>query len=251
VIGLSARKSSASEIMLAPGVGELHLWFCHRDMFCESEPFQREVLSRYADVAPEDLKFTRGSHGKPALSFPHLPIVFNHSDSRDRMVLAVSTGNAIGVDLEYCDRKRDIEKLARRYFSDSEVGRLLACEEPERVARFYDYWTLKEATIKAAGGSLGQELENTRFDLTDSVHYEDELTPGCITPLSSTLKGQAWFALLQPFDDYRLALCCLASQEFTTGVLGYYWPRRLPEAQPLTLLAVSSSDEKPAGIASL
>jgi phosphopantetheinyl transferase len=248
VTGLLASPYNASERMLAPGAGALHLWFCHRDMFAESEFFQREVLSRYAGVAPQELKFTRGSYGKPALSSPHLPIAFNHSDSRDRMVLAVSAGAAIGVDLEYCDYERDVEKLARRSYSDAEVRGILACTGPERVSRFYDYWTLKEATIKAAGGSLGRELENTHFDLTDSVHHPDELAPGRIAAVSSNLKQQAWFALLQPFAGYRLALCCVASRDFSAGIAEYHWPQESPQTQPPRLLAVSSIDNKFAGV---
>lgn len=216
-----------------------------------SEPFQRKVLSRYAGVPPQDLKFTRGGNGKPALSSPHLPIAFNLSHSGDRMVLAISAGPAIGVDLEYCDPGRDILKLARRSFSNIELRALLNCEGLDRVYRFYDYWTLKEATVKAAGASLGLELESTCFELADLADQAGEPVPARITPVASALNESAWFALLQPFDGYRLALCCVASQDYAAGLLEYHWPKELPEAQSLRLLAVSSLDEKPAGIANI
>ena len=249
--GLSARKSSASDAVLAPGDGELHLWFHRQQGFAGSESFQREVLSRYAGVAPADLEFTKGPNGKPALSHPHLPIAFNVSNCRDRQVLAVSDGCAVGVDLEYCDPRRDIERLARRYFSVGELHQLRSCAGTRQLYRFYDYWTLKEAAIKAGGGSLGRELESTSFDLTDTACPGDEVTPGCITALTSAIEGQAWFGLLQPFDDYRLAICCVASQDFSAGVCRFDWPVDTPKAPSIRLLAASGIDRITAGFASL
>lgn len=249
--GLSARKSSASDTVLAPGDGELHLWFCRQETFSESEPFQREVLSRYAGVAPGELRFTRGPNGKPALLSPHLPIAFNLSNCRDRLVLAVSAGCAVGVDLEYCDRRRDVEKLARRYFSAAELRHLHACAGLAQIYRFYDYWTLKEAAIKASGGSLGRELENTSFDLTEPACHQGEGPPGRITSLTSTIEGRAWFGLLQPFDDYRLAICCVASQDFSAGIRQFNWPQKNSEACSIKLLAASNADETTAEVASL
>lgn len=230
--------------MLAPGDGELHLWFCRQQAFSESELFQREVLSRYAGVAPGELSFTRGPNGKPALLSPQLSIAFNLSNCRDRLVLAISAGGWVGVDLEYCDRQRDVEKLARRYFSDGELRQLHACAGPQQMYRFYDYWTLKEAAIKASGGSLGLELENTSFDLTEPACHEDKGRLGCITALTSTIEGPAWFGLLQPFDDYRLAICCVAAQDFSDGIWQFDWPQKTPGARSIKLLAASKVDKK-------
>lgn len=229
--------------MRAPAGGELHLWFCHRDGLFDSGVFQRELLSRYAGVAPGELNITRGEHGKPGLTSPRLPLAFNYSDCRDRAVLAISAGPEIGVDLEYCDPGRDIEKLARRFFSRQEVHNLLSCAGSQRLSRFYDFWTLKEATVKAAGGSLGRELELTRFDLTGPGRI-GACTPGRLRVENSSLREDAWIALLQPFAGYRLALCCLAARDFSAGLMGYHWPQPSPLQQPLTLLAVSSTENK-------
>tara|TARA_R110001592_G_scaffold336960_1_gene622795 strand:+ start:61475 stop:62188 length:714 start_codon:yes stop_codon:yes gene_type:complete len=237
--------------MLAPGEGELHLWFCRRELVAGSEPFQREVLSRYAGVAPTDLNFAKGPHGKPALSSPHLSLAFNLSNCRDRLVMAISAGAAVGVDLEYCDPRRDVEKLAQRFFSATEMLQMRACAGAPKIDRFYDYWTLKEAAIKATGGSLGRELEATSFDLRESVGLAGEGTPGSITALTSPVDGQAWFGLLQPFDEYRLAICCIAADDFSAGILQFDWPHDTPQMCSPRLLASSSVDSKTAWSASL
>ncbi len=248
---LSAKKSSASDAVLAPGEGELHLWFCRRELVAGSEPFQREVLSRYARVAPADLNFAKGPHGKPALLSPHLPIAFNLSNCRDRLVMAISAGGAVGVDLEYCDPRRDVEKLAQRFFSGAEVHQLRACAGAPKVERFYDYWTLKEAAIKATGGSLGRELESTSFDLTEPAGLAGECAPGSIIALTSPVDGRAWYGLLQPFDDYRLAICCIAADDFSAGIRQFDWPHDTPEMCSPRLLATSSVDSKTARSVSL
>ena len=226
--------------MTIPGEGELHLWFSRRGKALGSDRFLREVMSRYVGMTPQQLSFTRGRHGKPALASPSPPIAFNLTDSRDWTALAVSGGADIGADLEFCDRGRQVLKLARRCFFPAEVDHLLACDGPQRIDRFYDYWTLKEAGIKATGGSLARELEGTGFEL---AYPSDEAEPGDvgrITALTPAVATPAWYCLLQPFENYRLALCCIAPQNFTAGLRLFEWPYTAPRAQPLSLLAVSA-----------
>ena len=249
--GLLARKSSASDALPAPGDGELHLWFCHLEQVASSEFFAREVLSRYAGVAPADLRFVKGPCGKPALLFPQLSIAFNLSHSGNRMVLVISGGCAVGVDLEYCDPARDVEKLARRFFSETELRQLRACAGAGQLGRFYDYWTLKEAAIKAGGGSLGRELEATTFDLSAAAGPTGERHPGGITAHSPAVSGRAWFGLLQPIANYRLAICCLAAADFSCGIRQFVWPHLSPEAHPPRLLARSAACDTTAGSGSL
>jgi len=236
--------------MSVPGDGELHLWFSRQEMFSSSEDFQRDVLAGYAGVAPEDLEFIRGPNGKPALTSPDLAVSFNLTNCREHQVLAVSGGCAVGVDLEYCDQHRDVEKLARRFFSGSELHQLLACDGTRQIDRFYDFWTLKEAAIKATGGSLGRELENTCFGLTEPAWRADDYTPGCITVLGSRVQRQAWFGLMQAVDDYRLAICCIAPQDFATGIRQFGWPAETGDAHFPRLLAVSTVDKKTTEVAS-
>jgi len=110
-----------------------------------SDQFQREVLSRYANVAPADWRFSRGEHGKPGLLDSPRPLDFNLSHSGDWLACAITAGTAVGLDIEYCDPDRDVLKLARRFFQTHEIAALQACNREEQTARFYDYWTLKEA----------------------------------------------------------------------------------------------------------
>ncbi len=219
--GLSARKSSASEAWAIPSAGELHLWLCRRETVTGSDQFQRTVLSRYAAASPGRLRFRRGPQGKPALAAPALQLDFNLSHSGDWLALVVSGGMAVGVDLEYCDARRDVLKLAGRFFCAAELADLQACDAAGRSSRFYDYWTLKEAHIKAVGGSLGRELEATGFALRYPVAAAGSAAPGRIVPLAPLAAEPAWYCLLQPDDHYRLAICCIAPGDSSPGLRGF------------------------------
>lgn len=215
---LSARKSSDSNTPGSPRAGELHLWLCRRAARAGSDAFLRDVLANYTETAPDQLRITRGTHGKPALAWPLLPLDFNLSGSGDWLAMAVSDGAPVGVDIQYCDPGRDVMPLARRFFREREVAELQDCAPAKRSDRFYEYWTLKEAHIKAAGGSLGLELEQTGFVL----HYPQATGPagstGSIVPLGPESAAAAWYGLMQPFADYRLAICCHALRDFSAGI---------------------------------
>lgn len=178
----------------------------------------RGVLSNYTDTAPARLTISRGTQGKPALAWPSLALDFNVSGSGDWLAMAVSDGAAVGIDIEYCDPGRDVMTLARRFFRAAEVAELQACAAEQRSDRFYDYWTLKEARIKAAGGSLGLELETTGFDLEYPQTLSAGSSPGSIVPLAPEATTVAWYGLLQPFANYRLALCCFAPRDFSDSI---------------------------------
>lgn len=183
-----------------------------------SDQFLRAVLARYARAAPAQMRFTRQAQGKPVLAAPVLPLDFNLSDSGDWLAMVVSDGAAVGIDLEYCDSGRDVLKLARRFFSAAELADLQACSAAERISRFYDYWTLKEAHIKAAGGSLGRELETTGFALQYSGASSGSGGMGSILSLAPAPAAPARYCLLQPSEGYRLALCCDGPLDFTRGL---------------------------------
>jgi phosphopantetheinyl transferase len=218
VIAPSAKKSSASDRLTLPGAAQLHLWLCRRELATGSDTFVREVLSRYLGTAPAALVIARGARGKPALTGTSQPLAFNLSDSGDWFALAISAAAPVGIDLEFCEPRRDVVKLARRYFASTELAQLQRCPASRRLHRFYDYWTLKEAHVKAFGASLAEQLKFTSFDIRYVSAVGATRAPDRIVALTPIPVVPAWYCLLQPAEDYRLALCCLAPQDFSTGL---------------------------------
>jgi len=235
VIASLEKVSSVSETLPPPGNAWVHLWLAPRDAATGSSTFIRAVLSRYTGRAPAALEFFRGPYGKPQLAGIAEPVAFNFSDSGDWQVLAVSGGVAVGVDLEFCDPARDVLKLARRCFGPTEIADMEALQAVARSDRFYDYWTLKEARVKARGGALGHDLQHTAFrlgrsDATGRQHIE-LLEPG---------SDSAWYGLLDPLPDYRLALCCCAAGDVCEGLRLLWWDGAdTPPARLVALRAAS------------
>jgi len=125
----------------------------------------RTVLSHYADVAPWDWRFEEGEYGRPALCGPLAPAAlgFNLSNTSGMIVCLVDgAGRSVGVDVE--DTRRPLAAdLAERCFSPREIRTLRALPARMQHDRFYEYWTLKEAYIKARGLGLALPLEHFSF----------------------------------------------------------------------------------------
>lgn len=203
----SARPSSGSEHPPPLEAWELHLWFCRAEAVADSVALVRTVLSRYAAPESGTWRFAKGEHGKPSLVGAPRPLDFNLSDSGDWRVCAVTAGTAVGVDLEHCDPRRDVMKLARRFFDPAEVAALEACGAAGgQRDRFYDYWTLKEARVKAQGGALGPALASLVFEL-DFPAGAPAGKPGRIAEACPGAPSGAHYCLLDPVPGYRLATC--------------------------------------------
>jgi 4'-phosphopantetheinyl transferase len=135
-----------------------------------SRALVRTTLSRFAPVAPEAWRFVIGEHGKPEIA-PGLvgtPVRFNLSHTSGLLACAVTREHDVGVDVEWMARNSDIVAIADRFFSSSEVAALHALPETEHQRRFFQYWTLKEAYIKARGLGLALPLGDFSFHLEAS-----------------------------------------------------------------------------------
>ncbi len=140
----------------------------------------RTVLSQYANVKPNDWMFTKNQYGKPSVAkehgLPHLQFNISHTDKL--IVCAVLMDNEIGVDVEYTLRPGETIAVADRFFSKKEVGDLMMLPEEDQRSRFFDYWTLKEAYIKACGMGLTIPLNDFSFDLqkqsTISISFSEQ-----------------------------------------------------------------------------
>jgi 4'-phosphopantetheinyl transferase len=119
----------------------------------------RRLISLYTKQDAAGIRFHTGSHGKPSL----LPadasgLQFNVSHSRELALLGFSMDAAIGVDVEFKRAGVDFIELAEHSFSDAERAAVLACSAAERANLFYEYWSCKEACIKADGRGLSIPL---------------------------------------------------------------------------------------------
>jgi 4'-phosphopantetheinyl transferase len=152
-----------------------------RQRFLLTRALVRTMLSRYAPVAPADWRFIANVHGRPEIAgrradVPDLRFNISHTDGL--VACAVTIGREVGVDVEHVGR-RLIHDVATRFFAPREVADLRALPETEQARAFFDYWTLKEAYIKARGFGLALPLADFAFHLsperTPAISFEPAL----------------------------------------------------------------------------
>lgn len=181
----------------------------------------RTALSAYTDVLPESWRFSANQFGKPHIAHPaDCPLRFNLSHTSALIVCAVSQGWELGVDVEDVRRRVADESIARHYFASDEIESLLAVPTGERPARFLEFWTLKEAFLKAHGAGLAIPLKSFSFSLaadqSPQIQFHDpSLGAAC-----------RWQFLALRFDDrYQMAL---AVQRPAESPMTVHWIDTVP-----------------------
>lgn len=137
--------------------------------------FVRDLLSYYADIAPNDWRFDKGEKDKPEIVNPPLPLRFNISHTKGLIICAVTLEDDIGCDVENTTRSNDVLAIANRYFSAIETKELFSLPEEQQRHRFFDYWTLKESYIKAWGLGLAIPLKDFSFNIADAIVEKNAL----------------------------------------------------------------------------
>lgn len=164
----------------------------------------RTTLSRYANVPPAEWRFVRGGHGRPEIapeSSPRHSLRFNLSHTPGLAACAVTDRVAVGVDVEQLDRPVQYQALADRWFSRQEARQLRTLPFTQQRTRFLEYWTLKEAYIKACGGGLSIPLDGFSFARDATGRWRIEF--------ASSRDGDPadWqFACLRPTPEHCLAV---------------------------------------------
>jgi 4'-phosphopantetheinyl transferase len=134
--------------------------------FVATRALLRTCLSRYVDLRPADWRFELNAFGKPSVTHDDLTVRrlrFNISHTRGLIVLAIGLDHGMGVDVECPDRAVSPLSLANRYFTPREVDDLSHLQAQAQLKRFFEYWTLKEAYIKARGDGLSVPLDRFGF----------------------------------------------------------------------------------------
>jgi 4'-phosphopantetheinyl transferase len=167
-LGRDVQCLGAALQVLAPDEVERAERFCldkDRDQYVLARGILRNILSRYLDIPPAQLRFEYNECGKPALrgDCGGYSLTFNLSHAPGAAVYAVSGGCKVGVDLELVREGIEYEQIAERFFSAHEAGTLCLLPTEAKLRAFFACWTRKEAYIKAKGNGLLLDLKS--FDV--------------------------------------------------------------------------------------
>jgi 4'-phosphopantetheinyl transferase len=113
----------------------------------------RTILAAYLDDDPRALPIGTGAHGKPFVDVPGAP-AFSVSHSHGRLVVAVTAGFAVGVDIERIDKGTDVAVIARRFMASTDAAQMVSLMPEARAQAFFRWWTRREAELKARGCGL-------------------------------------------------------------------------------------------------
>jgi 4'-phosphopantetheinyl transferase len=129
--------------------------------FATRRLFLRSVLAGYLGCAPARLDFRSGEHGKPVLAWPEVDLAFNLSRSDEWMLLGISWGRAVGVDVERVGGRLsdpdELVRVAERVLTTLEREQLRQLCDAERQPAFFRAWARKEAVLKALGTGLTRD----------------------------------------------------------------------------------------------
>ncbi|HWI26020.1 MAG TPA: 4'-phosphopantetheinyl transferase superfamily protein [Stellaceae bacterium] len=148
------------------------------DQYLVGRALLRTSLARYAQVAAADWAFETNAFGCPYVSSPvaHRDLRFNLSHTEGLVACAVSRRGEVGVDVENTARAVEPLALAPTVFAEPEIEALAATPEAQRQHRFFAYWTLKEAYIKARGMGIALPLDGFWFELdapAPRIHFSE------------------------------------------------------------------------------
>ena len=195
----------------------LRFHFAHdQTRYARGRGFLRRVLGQVCGQDPVRLVFGIGAQGKPFLQNSLLD--FNLSHSRDLAVLAISHMGPLGIDVEFIDRKADITGLAQSCLTAAEAAVLADLAEQDRQARFFAFWTAKEARMKMTGEGMSLPPHQIVLDL------QEGLPVGYLSPKSPA--AQAIFLDL----GHPRATCCLALADGLTPTLTRLGPTHVCHA---------------------
>lgn len=180
----------------------------------------RVLLSRYLSRDPSRIEFQYGPRGKPALATEKQSppaLRFNLSHSGDYCLCAIALRREVGIDIETVRPDVECLQLAERFFTRREYEDLRQMPEESRQARFFRYWTCKEACLKARGKGILSGL--ARFEV---VFNADGLDGSCKATAGVTVPEQGLTVRVVPIAEHVAA--AVAAEGDTWEVVVCHYP---------------------------
>jgi 4'-phosphopantetheinyl transferase len=116
----------------------------------------RIALGRLLRVPAKSISLTERTGNAPLLNWQAPLPGFSLSHSGHWVACAVSSGTALGLDIELIDPARDFDGLAEQAFDADELVLFRQTNAAEQAAAFYELWSTKEAKFKLASSTTSK-----------------------------------------------------------------------------------------------
>ena len=168
----------------------------------------RRLLGEYLEMPAASVSLAYNRFGKPLLGEPHGDLLrFNLAHTSNLVLVAVTRGCDVGVDIEQLRPVHHLESIARRYLHPAEAKDILAAALELRHEAFLRCWTAKEAVIKANGSALTDSLGAFRVPVADTRGTWIELPE-----LGDGDSKRCWLEALRPCDGAIGAVAFVGEQ---------------------------------------
>ena len=134
-----------------------------RYSFTAAHGVLRLLLGAMLRAPPRSLAFAANANGKPRLEPPR-GVTFNMSHSGGIVLIGLSRGFEIGVDVEALRPVHERDGIVARYFHPDEAADFARIHPDKAQGAFFRCWSRKEAVVKALG--VGMSLDLHRYRVT-------------------------------------------------------------------------------------
>jgi 4'-phosphopantetheinyl transferase len=119
----------------------------------------RRLVGHCLGIPADGVRFDYSAFGKPGVAGCAQPLQFNLSHSGELVLVAMTLGRAVGIDVERIRTDMAVDPIAARFYSATEFKTLSALPAHMRHDAFFVCWTRKEACLKASGDGLSLPLD--------------------------------------------------------------------------------------------
>ncbi|MGC4019657.1 MAG: 4'-phosphopantetheinyl transferase superfamily protein [Muricomes sp.] len=136
----------------------------------------RILLAEYLKCPIGDIRIKKGKYGKPIVDSAcgQDILQYNVSHSGDMVALAFTKVRAVGIDIEEQKSIPEYRELAENFFTLEESSRIM---KEKNIDLFFQYWTAKEAYVKALGLGLYKDFKSFYIEgqkVFDNGRLEDK-----------------------------------------------------------------------------
>ena len=163
-------------------------------LFTTARAALRRRLGAVIGVPPREVRLLDPPGAKPHLEGQQGTLSFSVSHSVDRALIALCDGGRVGVDLERVEPVPSA--LLETALTEAERQWIAGLPEAVRHRAFYQFWTRKEALLKAVGTGLATDMKEVRLSATDPPRLLDwPHGPACDWQLRNLFVGADWEAV--------------------------------------------------------
>jgi len=194
---------------------------CQRRQYIFAHGLLRLALSDCVpEIEPSHWCFAADRYGRSFITAPAMArnAYFSLSHTEGCVACVVSNCESVGVDVERVQERGALWDVVQSAFSADEIKALRGLPPGAFVDRFFDYWTLKEAYLKARGRGFSLALDQFSILMTsDQIALKS-------TPGMNDDAARWHFTKMSPSANHRLAIADGSGAVGGLPIVVRHWP---------------------------